>query len=158
MKKELINEFTVRITQSNKSQLVVVLYDMTLEYLKEAKSLYESGDIDGFVSEVKKAQKCIAELMSSLDMQYKMSVGYMKIYIYISRMLVDSAIKRKPVELDRAEGMIVKLRDSYKEATKNDNSAPLMGNAHQVYAGMTYGKGTLNEMCDSSGMNRGFTV
>lgn len=158
MKKELINEFTLRITQSNKSQMVVVLYDMTLEYLKESEALYQQGDIEDFVSEVKKAQKCVAELMSSLDMHYKMSVDYMKIYIYLSRMMLDSAIKQRPVELDRAAAMIKKLRDSYAEATKQDNSPALMGNAHQVYAGITYGKGTLNEVCDSADINRGFTV
>ena len=41
---------------------------------------------------------------------------------------------------------------------RNDkNSGAVMGNAQEVYAGLTYGKGTLNESTISQS-NRGFTV
>lgn len=158
MKKELINDFTLRISQSNKSQLIVVLYDMILEYLKEAEKLYQNNSLPEFCAELKKAQACVTELMSVLDMKYKISLNYMQIYLYINKLIIDSIIKRKPVELDRAAGMITDLRDAFKEVAKQDTSLPIMGNTQQVYAGMTYGRGTLNELCDAPDLNRGFKV
>ena len=48
-----------------------------------------------------------------------------------------------------------KLRESFEIAAGQDKSAPLMGNAQKVYAGMTYGRTDLTEnfMNDE---NRGF--
>ena len=36
MKKEKKQEFTFRITRANKTQMVVILYDMVLTYLQDA--------------------------------------------------------------------------------------------------------------------------
>ena len=36
MKKEKKQEFTLRITKANKTQMIVILYDMVLEYLKDS--------------------------------------------------------------------------------------------------------------------------
>ena len=40
MTKELKQEFTLKISQANKSQLVVILYEMMLTYIGEAKQAY----------------------------------------------------------------------------------------------------------------------
>ena len=58
-------------------------------------------------------------------------------------------------DLSRSREMLESLYDAFKEAAKQDTSAPLMQNAQQVYAGYTYGKNDVNENCqlDSS---RGF--
>ena len=41
MKKEKKQEFTLRITRANKTQMVVILYDMVLTYLEDAIEAFE---------------------------------------------------------------------------------------------------------------------
>ena len=45
MTKECKQQFTLRITQANPTQLVVILYEMCLEYLKEAEETLEKKNI-----------------------------------------------------------------------------------------------------------------
>ncbi len=45
MTREMKQIFTRRITQANSTQLVVILYDMILTYLKDAADAYDIGCI-----------------------------------------------------------------------------------------------------------------
>lgn len=38
------------------------------------------------------------------------------------------------------------MKESFEEIAKQDTSGPVMENSQQVYAGLTYGKGSLNEV------------
>lgn len=158
MKKEKISDYTLRITQSNRSQLVVVIFDMTMEYLEEAIAYYDKEDLEGFVLTTKKARACIYELMTSLDTRHKIAVELMQIYIYINKLLIQSAIKKEPQDFPAIKRMIRTLTEAFEEIAKQDSSAPLMGNTQQVYAGLTYGKGTLSESYSTQDLNRGFCV
>ena len=45
----------------------------------------------------------------------------------------------------------------FKEVAKQDDSEAVMKNVQTIYAGLTYGRGTLNETIDSGAdANRGF--
>ena len=43
MTKECKQQFTLRITQANATQLVVILYEMTLQYLADAEQAAEDA-------------------------------------------------------------------------------------------------------------------
>lgn len=158
MKKEKISDYTLRISQSNRSQLVVVVFDMTMEYLEEAIDVYDKGDLEQFVQITKKARACLYELMTSLDTKYKIAVELMQIYIYINKLLIQSVIKKKPQDFPAIKRMLNMLKEAFEEIAKQDSSKALMGNTQQVYAGLTYGKGTLSESFSSQDFNRGFCV
>ena len=52
-----------------------------------------------------------------------------------------------------------KLKEAFIKVAKQDNSAPVMKNTQQVYAGLTYGKGSLNEvLLTGNDSNRGYRV
>ena len=53
--------------------------------------------------------------------------------------------------------MLKKLRKSFEDVAAQDDSEPLMSNTQDVYAGLTYGRGSLNENVNTV-PNRGFTV
>ena len=158
MKKDKISDFTLRITQSNRSELVVVIYDMAIEYVNEACEHYEFDRIEEFLDAAKKARACIYELMSSLDTKYPIAVELMPLYLYMNKLLIHSIIKRKPQDFDAIKRMLQGLSEAFKEVAKKDNSPALMGNTQQVYAGLTYGKGALTESFSNQGSNRGFRV
>ena len=52
--------------------------------------------------------------------------------------------------------MLDNLRVGFEKLHSIDTSEPVMKNTHQVYAGLTYGKGTLNESMLGDTYNRGF--
>ena len=60
-------------------------------------------------------------------------------------------------DLEDAMDILGTLRESFSSISALDYSGPLMQNTQQVYAGLTYGKGILNETClDPSQRSRGF--
>ena len=63
MTRDEIQAYSLRITQGNKSNLVVVTYDIILKYLEDAKNSYQTGNVEQFVSQIKKANEFLAELM-----------------------------------------------------------------------------------------------
>ena len=48
MQKEKIQEFTRRVSQDNRTSLIVTMYDIMLTYLDEAKAALEAEDREGF--------------------------------------------------------------------------------------------------------------
>ena len=54
--------------------------------------------------------------------------------------------------------MIQELKESYEKISMEDTSAPIMENAQTIYAGLTYGKDSLNVSLSDQGTNRGFCI
>ena len=78
MNKEQLSKYTVRTTQANKSELVVVVYDIILDEMTNAKMSFEQGDMDGFMYSVRHGQKFVLELMNTLDVKYDISKELMR--------------------------------------------------------------------------------
>lgn len=156
MKKEKIQEFTTRISGANRTGLVVILFDMMEEYLNQAKEFAANGDWKRYKEEVMKGQACLNELASSLDMQYEISSQLMALYVEWNRLFIHSAASKNPELLEGIYIGITHMREAFEQLAKEDDSPVLMGNAQTVYAGLTYGRGTLNENTDIQNESRGF--
>ena len=157
MTKEKQQEFTMRISQANRTELLVVTYDILNEETETAVKSAEAGNLDEYRSSLKSAQRYLAELMSTLDYNYPISVELLRLYEYVQRVLVKSDVSGKPYELETAMSVIGKLRTAYAKVAESDSSEPLMENTQRVFAGLTYGKGSLNETdVDPNSTSRGF--
>lgn len=157
MKKERIQSFAARVTQASRSELTVILYEMVITELDEAKEAHSSGDMDSFVKELKKAQKYVNELMATLDYRHAMSYDLLSLYLFASKGIVTAIMKKDPKELIGVESIMNKLLVGFEGVSKEDKSGPMMRNTQQLYAGLTYGKGTLNEtFIDPNSNSRGF--
>ena len=62
MTKELKQQYTLKITQANKTQLVVILYEMFLIYVEEARQAHEMEDRKGFREGIRKSRGCLKKL------------------------------------------------------------------------------------------------
>lgn len=151
-------EYTLKITNANRSQLVVIIYDIALEYIAESKEAYNKGDKEAFREAVIHSQKCVESLISGLDLEYELSHALWRIYFYINRKMI-AAIKNYSIEpVNEISDIMTKLRESFDEVSKSDTSKPLMGNTQSVVAGMTYGRNSLSEDLQNNGENRGYFV
>ncbi|MGN0132586.1 MAG: flagellar protein FliS [Lachnospiraceae bacterium] len=156
MKDELKQQFALRITQANKTELVVILYEMFLTYVGDAKSDLKEQDTRTYRLDIQRARGCLKELMGSLHYDYEPAPTLLKLYIYVSRLLVSADLHNEEKELDEAEKIMQKLHDAYATISKEDKSGPVMGNTQTVYAGLTYSKNDLSVNLDEGRGNRGF--
>ena len=156
MKQEQIRDFTRRISQSNRSGLTVVTYEIILAYIDDAEACYGSGNYQGFRDALKHAQRSIDTLVQSLDFGYEISRNLDALYAYAKEGLAKAIIKNSWDPAAHAQKVLTELYYAFKEAAKTDHSAPLMHNTQQVYAGVTYGRSDLTEMFQDVGQSRGF--
>lgn len=157
MTSERKQQFTLRITQANSTELVVILYEMMLSYLDDAEEALKEGDEDALVQAIRMCRGCLNELEQSLHMEYEISGYLMRLYFYCARRLVH-AQAHEAEAFDEIRKVIEPLHDAYKEIAAQNPGGPVMGNSQTVYAGLTYGRNTLNENMADQGMNRGMRV
>lgn len=158
MTKELKQEFTLRITQANKTQLITILYEMVLLYLEEAEEALKKEDKSDYKNAVRKIRDCMNELVLSLHLEYEVAQNLLQLYLYINSELVQASIHYDKENLRHVEFIIRQLHGAYQKIETQDKSGPVMGNTQTVYAGLTYGKNTLAENITDSALNRGFCV
>lgn len=158
MNKELKQQFKLRIISANKTELVVILYEMFLQYMEEAKEALKVGDEKSFKDALTHARGCVKELMQSLNFKYKPAEELKQLYTYVNRELVQADIHKSPEPLDHAVMVMKGLWEAYKEISSQDTSPAVMVNSQSVYAGLTYGRNDLVENLNQVGENRGFLV
>ena len=156
MTNELKQQFTLKITQANKTQLIVILYEMLLVYVEEARDAHEEGDRAGFRDGIRKSRGCLKELMASLHFEYEPAMNLLQLYLYANRELTRADIHNSVDELSNVEMIVKKLHEAYASVGEQDTTSPIMENAQTVYVGLTYGKNDLTENLADQGSNRGF--
>lgn len=155
MTDEKKQEFTRRISQANTTDMVVIIYDITLYYIEEAKTAIESGNAGDLSSAIINIRKCLNELIGSLHYEYEPAGEMLQLYIFCSRQLVRAERERNTDILLTTKNIISRLREAYNQIADTNKSGAVMQNSQSVYAGLTYGRGALNESVIGSG-NRGF--
>lgn len=158
MTKELKQEYTLRITQANKTQLITILYEMALLYVDDAQKAMEAGERTDFKNAIRRIQGCMCELMDSLHMEYEVAQNLLQLYLYVNREVAKAALHNSAENLEHARLVLEKLAAAYRQIESQDLTGPVMGNTQTVYAGLTYGKDTLTESAADPAANRGFCV
>ncbi len=157
MTKEQIQTYTLRVSQASPCELVVIMYDIILDDVQSAREAKKAGDDKKYQADLTHATKMLNELMDSLDFSQAISFRLMSLYIYVNKMLAKARVSRKTATLSDVEMVIEKLRVGFDGIKEQDKNGPVMQNVQQVYAGLTYGKGTLNETyLNAQDYNRGF--
>ena len=157
MEKSLKQEFTRRLSQCNRGELVVIMYDIVFAYMDEAKKAHENQAYEDYKTAIKKAQTSIDALNNSLDYKYELSRNLHQLYVYTKNCLAKAIYQNRIDGILEAEKILKSLYSSFCEAAKTDTSGPLMSNTQQVYAGITYGRMNLNESFVEDN-HRGFFV
>ncbi len=160
MKDEKKKQYTLRISNANRSELVVIIYDIFSDYLTEAKEAYLLGEegSERFLLALRYARSCVRELSESLDFKYSPAMELFSLYRYVDRALAKAELKCSAEPLQEVETVMGDLREAFVEAAKKDQTTPVMENTQAVYAGLTYGKNQLNVDLSDQGSERGFRI
>ena len=171
MTNEMKQEFTRKITQANKTELIIILYEMLSQYIEDAKSSIQIGDKKQVVIEIRRATQCVDELIASLNLEYPLGINLFRLYQYIKRELlnvktesIESNIEQMQANTEAVKSLehiiliVHGLHEAYAEIVIEDKSGAVMTNTQTVYAGMTYGKKDINENMDSGVEKRGYFI
>ncbi len=158
MTDELKKEFTLKITQANSTELIVILYDMILVYMEEATEFWEQKDREEYLNSLRKIRNCIGELMDSLNHDYEIARNMYSLYVFFLKEIVKAQTTKEGVKhMENIKPMIESLREAYNQIAVENKSGPVMRNTQTVYAGLTYGKKDVNVNLEQLS-NRGFRV
>ncbi len=147
MTEEKIKEYSLRISQCTRTELVVITDEIIIDYVKDAKASFAEGNKEQFWFALNKARQFVNELASALDMRFEISKQLINLYSYVRSCLFRADIRFSDEELDEVISIITRLKDSFVEVAKSDHSGSVMEHSQKVYAGLTYGKGSkLNEI------------
>lgn len=158
MDNQLKQDFTRRLSQCNQGGMIVIIYEIFFAYIEDAKKAYENGDHDELKNAVRKAQRVLDELCGSLNFAYDLSKNLNALYVFCKKELARTMYENRLDGLNEADKILRRLYCSFLEVAKQDTSGPMMHNTQQVYAGMTYARGALNENCLEMDNQRGFFV
>ena len=140
MTKEQKQDFTRRITQANRSGLVLIKFEMLFVYMDDMETAFHADD---------------QQLLTTLDFKYEIAGQLYALYDFHRRQLARVLMRHSLAELAQSRNMLQQLYKAFLASSDQDRSGPLMQNAQQVYAGYTYGKNDLNESYDIQS-SRGF--
>lgn len=157
MTKDTIQKYTRRISSANKSEIIVCVYEIGEIYMEDAIESHQNNDMDGFIMNCNKAVRCINDLLDALDYSYELAFPLMRIYQFMIKELSLAGPKNDCVTVKKIQALFTKMKISFEEIAKSDSSEAMMSNTQSVYAGLTYGKNSLNESL-SGDINRGFKV
>lgn len=154
MKKD---DYVARISNATPLGLVIINYDLIIENVEDAKKALLSGDVDAFQAHITKSRDFLMLLMKSLDFNYEISKDLVRTYIHINSLLIKSFFSKKTEPLEAATDLLSIMLKDWKELLKFEDAKPVMENAQQLYAGLTYKNGELSEYIPDD-KNRGFKV
>ncbi len=157
MKKELVQAYTLRISQANPSEIIAIVYALAGQYLSDAQEAYDAGEIPEFTDACHGAKRCLNHLLQALDDAQELSVPLANLYIYFNKEISMGCARRDMERLLTVKRQISELEASFVELAKQDGSNAVMQNPQAVYAGLTYGREQLNEsLYDYDTDSRGF--
>lgn len=156
MTDEKKQDFTRRISNANKTEMIVILYEMVLSYTEDAKKALEDAEKEEFQKAIQRAKACLIELQNSLNHESDIAMNYFEIYLFLRRELSKAAVCSNKTALDNVSDIVAEMQKTYIKLSQADISRPVMENAQAVYAGLTYGKNSLNESLADQDIDRGF--
>ena len=155
MTKEQKQDFTRRITQANRSGLVLIKYEMLFVYIEDIQKAFQKKDQRELTNYVHYADAILKSFQETLDFQYELAGQLFALYDFHRRQLAKVLVRHSLKELEESTKMLQQMYQAFAASAKQDTSQPLMQNVQQVYAGYTYGKNHLNESCEIQS-SRGF--
>lgn len=106
------------VTTASPGELTLMLYNGCLKFLGKAKVAIEEKNIQEKNYNIQRSQAIIAELMSTLNMDYDISKQILPLYEYMNRRLVEANIKNDATIIEEVEGLTTEFRDTWKEVIK----------------------------------------
>lgn len=104
------------ILSSNRSDLLLMLYDGCIKQLKLALMHIDEKSVEGAHNSLMKAQAILSKLMTDLDMNFEISSQLMELYGFFHRELSEANMTKDAARITPVLGMLVDLRNTWQTA------------------------------------------
>lgn len=112
-----------KINTASPAELTLMLYEGAIKFCNLGLAAIESGDVLKANRNIKKAERIIDTLVSTLDHKYPVAAEFEKVYKVISENLLWANIRKDKERLERALADIRDMRDIWKEVMKKARTA-----------------------------------
>ena len=103
-----------QVMSASPEELVVMLYDGAIRYLRQASGAYRDGRREVSRERIRQAQAVIDELNRSLDMSHgELPARLRSIYSFCTRHLIESTAASDPDGFDKVASLLSELRESW---------------------------------------------
>lgn len=145
-----------RVYNASPGELVVITYEGMFKAIDAAIEHHKNENFEGFSKEVRKAVDFITDLFDALDFSMQVAQDLGSLYFFCRNHMLLGMTKNDVSYLNDVMKILRPLYEGFCEAVKSLHStAENSGEIKGVVAGMTYGKGSLNEMV-AGDENKGF--
>ena len=146
----LKEDYAKKIAMASPLQLVVINFELVLDFLDDAKTDIEFDNDAEFQKNIKKAHDFLKELIYSLNMDYEISADLYDIYIYVNKLFVSGIYRKDTEAIDQVCRILTVLLEGFKMIEENDS----IDRMSKIFAGLTYNsKGELAEYIDIQNEN-----
>lgn len=156
MTRERIQDFTVRISKANKTEMITILYDIAIEYCNSAADALKNDDKMLYRMELGRVRSTLRELMNSVNTSTELGMTLMRLYIFLKQQITKAYIDFDEIALAHVLGIFEKLERAYADLSKQDTSDPVMDNVENVYSGFVYNKSRMVENVFERDLTRGY--
>ena len=144
--------YVERIKNATPVQLIVITFELIIVNIEDAKENVDNEN--KFEMHIKKAQDFLMQLMTSLDMSYKISSELLNIYLYANKLLHNSFFSKNLVELGDALDILNGLLDSFLVIAQDEiENGPM---DHQAFSSFIYKNGMIDEVILDDAKRREF--
>lgn len=107
-----------KILTASPAELTLMLYDGCIKFINIAKMGIDEKDLAKANTNIKKAERIIVELQSTLNDKYEVSKDFNAVYSYVKRRLLEANIAKDNEILEECAGHMRTMRDTWKEVMK----------------------------------------
>lgn len=107
-----------RVLTASPAELTLMLYDGAIKFSSIAIQAIEQKDIAKAHNNITKIEKIIDYLRQTLDMEYPVAQDFERIYVYLSKRLVNANLKKDVEIMEEVKGHLNMLRETWKEVMK----------------------------------------
>lgn len=149
-------EYAQRMIESNRTQLVVILYELIFTYFDDAIKDYNLDNWEATKIDLDNAERVIRRLMDDLNFNFPISKQLFSLYRYALKELAMVRVKRNLSPIKNARKVLMDLYEGFAQVAKEDHSEPMMQNIQNLKVGMTYSKNNEEAIYDEHDPTRGF--
>lgn len=107
-----------KIMTASPAELTLMLYEGAIKFCNIAIDACKTKDIQKAHTHIMKTERIIDHLRITLDMSYKVSEDFERMYSYLSQRLVQANLTKDPEILEEVNEHLRSIRDTWKEVMR----------------------------------------
>lgn len=107
-----------KILTASKPELTLMLYEGAIKFCNIAIMGIEQKDLEKAHKNVVKVQRIVDEFRTTLDMKYPVAEDFDRVYVYLSKRLVEANLKKDIEILEEVNTHLRSMRDTWKNVMK----------------------------------------